>query len=96
MDKITLTIRSREKVVFAGEVFAFTSVNEKGIFDVLPEHENFISVIRDVLVIHKEKSEDKEELKIERGILRVLQNRVSVYLVPQVLATPQAPQATAQ
>lgn len=94
---IHLVIRSREKVAFEGEVFAFTSVNERGIFDVLPEHENFISVIRDLIVIHKKTPNgeaNKEELKIDRGIVRVIKNKVDAFLLPNV-ATP-TPPATPQ
>lgn len=77
---INVTVRSREKVVFEGEAIAFTSVNQKGIFDVLAQHENFISIIKDVLVVHREKDK-KEEFKVERGVIKVRENKVHVYLV---------------
>lgn len=81
---IAVTVRSREKIVFEGEAIAFTSVNQKGIFDVLPQHENFISIVRDVVVIHQEEGK-REEFKVERGVMKVKENKVHVYLVPHTL-----------
>ncbi len=76
---IILLIRKREKVIFDGKAKAFTSQNAKGVFDVIGMHANFVSVINDSFVIHKTDGQ-KEELKIEEGIVRVHNNNVTVYL----------------
>lgn len=74
-----VTIRNREKVVFQGEAKALTSLNEAGPFDVLPEHENFISIIKNTLILHKAGG-GREELKIDGGVIKVFNNKVEVYL----------------
>ena len=76
---IQLLVTSRENVIYKGEVLSLTSVNEKGIFDVLPMHANFISLISAKLIIG-EKDGSKKEIKINNGLLRVQQNRVEVYV----------------
>ena len=79
-ETITLTIRSRTGSTYnKQEVFAITSNNLKGPFDVLPEHENFISIIKDRLIVHKTRK-DKEEIKIDTGIIKVNDNIVNVFL----------------
>jgi len=79
MDQIDVVVRKREGVVFTGRVFAVSSLNEVGNFDVLPNHANFICTIKDLLTIHHTK-ERKEELKIDSGVLRAKGNLVEVYI----------------
>jgi F0F1-type ATP synthase epsilon subunit len=74
-----LVIRQREKVLFEGEVKAFSSSNERGTFDILYEHANFISLIRNSCVIRKVDG-TTIEMKIEEGIVRAHENKVMVYL----------------
>lgn len=74
-----MIIRDRKGVTFEGEVFAISSINEIGPFDVLHNHANFICTIKDSLTIHKTRDK-KEEIKIDNGILRAKENRVEVYI----------------
>lgn len=74
-----LTVIDREKKVFEGEVLAISTYNLKGIFDVLPYHENFISIIKTSLIIHATNHE-KKEIKLDRGVMQVFDNHVEAYL----------------
>ena len=77
---IRVKARSREAVTFEGEAVAVTSINDRGEFDVLPNHANFISIIKDYIIIKKK---DGQEQKIElKGptVLKVWKNRVDIYL----------------
>lgn len=76
---VYLTVREKENILFEDEIMAITSFNEKGIFDILPLHENFISIIKNSVIIHK-KGGKREVLKIESGILKVFENRINIYL----------------
>jgi F0F1-type ATP synthase epsilon subunit len=75
----TLVIRNKDKVLYSGPVFALTSVNDKGTFDILAEHENFISLIKDKVIVRTSPKE-KNEIQITNGILRVHRNKVYVYV----------------
>lgn len=70
---------SRGDILFEGEIESLSSVNDTGKFDVLQEHANFISLIRDYLVI-TEKGGRTQEMKIGSGILKVLDNKANIYL----------------
>lgn len=74
-----VSLRNREKVIYDGTAVAISSVNEKGIFDILPEHINFITMIKDTLTIHKP---DKtiQEYKIRTGLMRVSSNTIEIYV----------------
>ena len=76
---IRLVVMSREKVWFDGVVQSVTSVNDKGEFDVLAQHENFISIVRERLDLVDVRG-NKQQIPIEQGILQVTQNVVRVFL----------------
>ena len=79
-DSLFVTIRNRQKIVFDDEVKGLTSVNERGLFDILPQHESFICMIKDKLVLHK-KDGQHEDIQIVKGILRGYKNNVQIYIV---------------
>lgn len=74
---LIIDVRSPETIYYVGEAEGLSSVNEKGIFDVLSLHENFISLIRERIVIHQKIGQSKE-IKIENGIVKVFKNKVYV------------------
>lgn len=76
-------VMSPDMPIFDGEVFSVSSFNDKGPFDVLPQHKNFISLISQLIRIGFKNGTTKE-ISIQSGVLRVYQNRVDVYLTPQV------------
>ena len=75
----SLYIRARDGVVYQGKVKSVTSFNERGKFDILPEHANFISLIKDQIVI-KDEHDDIKQIKIDVGLLRTRENKVEIYL----------------
>jgi len=79
MNVISAVVRNREGIVFEGPVFAVSSINEIGPFDILSDHANFVCTIKDNLIIHQ--AEDKkQEIKIDTGILSVKANKIEVYI----------------
>lgn len=76
---LTVIIRNKDKILYNSQVFAVSSVNDRGTFDILPEHENFISLIKEKIVIHPTQKENKE-IQIENGILRAYKNKVYIYI----------------
>jgi len=78
-ETLTLLIRSREGIIYHGEIKSLTSVNEQGRFDILAGHANFISLIKEILIIRETTGEAKE-IKITDGILRVDKKKVEIYL----------------
>ncbi|MEK7186094.1 MAG: hypothetical protein AAB675_01910 [Patescibacteria group bacterium] len=76
---LVLKIQTKEGIAFNEEVSAITSFNDKGIFDVLPQHENFISIIKNQIIIHLLDGKTKE-MKIDHGVLMVSENEAQVFL----------------
>lgn len=79
MNSITVVVRKRDGVLFEGNVFAVSSTNEVGDFDVLPNHANFVCTIKDKLTIHHSQT-SKKDFTLDSGVLRAKENKVEVYL----------------
>jgi len=77
--KLYLTIRTRRGVMYDGEVQSITSFNDKGEFDVLREHTQFISIIKNRVVITQLDGEERE-FPVDNAIMRVKREYVEVFL----------------
>lgn len=77
--KLTVSVASSSKKFYEGEAKSVSSNNTVGPFDILPRHENFISLIRDRLSI-VDTSGKKFQLKITSGLLEVSGNQVRIFL----------------
>lgn len=77
--ELSVIVYGLESVVYEGKVRSVSSYNDKGLFDILPLHSNFISLIKDNLMIH-ERSGSKKEFKLKNGVLKVVANEVSIFL----------------
>lgn len=76
---LTVVVRNKDKVLYSGQAFAVTAINDKGPFDVLAQHENFISLIKEKVIIHSTPEEERQ-IQIENGIIRVYKDKVYVYV----------------
>jgi len=84
-----ITIRNREKVIFDGDAIALSSVNSEGPFDVLPQHINFISIIKEYITIYKP-DKSKQEYKLRIGLMKVNGNKIEIYVgIATQTPTPQ-------
>ncbi len=68
-----------ERIVFNGTAKAITSVNDKGVFDILPLHGNFVSIIKDRIIVYDSNGE-RRQLPIEKAILKVQKNKVWIFV----------------
>ena len=79
-----LKVTNPEGLVFGGNVKAISSSNSAGDFDVLAYHTNFISIIKNKLVLHLPDKTEKE-IPLDTGILRCYNNIVDIYLGIEVI-----------
>jgi F0F1-type ATP synthase epsilon subunit len=76
---LSVIIRSREGIKFEGEATTLSGINQRGTFDVLPQHANFICTIVKKLWL-QEPNGKRQEYNVENGVLHVSDNKVLVYL----------------
>lgn len=71
---------SPDKIIFEGQAEAITSVNERGEFDLLPLHENFITIVKTKAIIHLKIHGDKKEFQIGSGVIKIQKNKVYILI----------------
>ncbi len=83
LNELEVNIVSADDNVFDGTVRMLTSKNDDGEFDILPLHTNFITLIKEKIILHKT-TKDKQDIPITNGVLKVVENRVDIILGPFV------------
>jgi F0F1-type ATP synthase epsilon subunit len=78
-NKLDIAIKSALQTYFSGKASTVTSYNDTGMFDILPQHANFVSIIKNKIIVDKGLSTQKEVM-IERGVLSVRSNKIDIYL----------------
>jgi F0F1-type ATP synthase epsilon subunit len=78
-EQLNVKVITSSKLFYDGPAYAVSSINKIGPFDILPEHENFITLLKDKVVIHGLDGKDTE-IPCQNGLLEVSENRVRVFL----------------
>lgn len=72
-------MRSRTKNYFEGKVQSITAFNDKGEMDILPMHTNFVSIIKQYIILDKGLPSEKK-FDLDSGVLSVQDGKVDVYV----------------
>jgi F0F1-type ATP synthase epsilon subunit len=75
--KLFVRINDPDRIIFEDTAKAITSYNKRGVFDVLLYHENFITIIKQSVTIHREQQQPMV-IPIETGIMKVYENSVNI------------------
>lgn len=78
-NKLQALVKSTKRTYFVGSCYSITSNNERGEFDILPQHANIISLVKDYLIVDKSSASEKKFL-IHQGVLIAKENTVQVFL----------------
>jgi len=76
---MNLSIRSRNKLIFHGEVEYVSSINNTGPFDILSNHANFITLIKESIVMGLKGGKVKKYL-IRNGVMRVHKDQIDTFI----------------
>lgn len=79
MTDLTVNIRTARKSIYKGTASSVTSTNDKGEFDILSQHANFISLVRGYIILNKNTTQEKK-YAISTGIVKAEKNTVDVFL----------------
>lgn len=76
---LKVAIKSRKDTFFEGSAVSVSSQNATGVFDILPSHAHFISIVRNFVKVEKGDG-TTENFKVTTGVLRAFDDKVDVYL----------------
>lgn len=82
--KFKVKVRDTENIIYEGEVERISSYNEVGPFDIYPMHANFISIIRQELILYDNHQVVKES-QFEQAVMKVKQDSANIFLGIEVL-----------
>ncbi len=77
---ITVKIVNAMETLYQGPATSVSSVNNAGPFDILPLHTNFISLIKDRVIVRLVDGSKREFALSEMGLLRNRENAVTIFL----------------
>lgn len=72
-------IYSPFKTYFDGNALSVSAINDTGPFDVLSGHHKFMTILNEGEVVVRSDA-DKQRYKIDRGIMHVKENQITVFL----------------
>ncbi len=75
-----IKIHSPYRTYFDGLASSISATNDTGLFDVLPEHHKFMTILNEGEVVVRGDGDAKQVYKIDRGIMHVRNNQVVVFL----------------
>ena len=78
-DELNVLVYAPFKTYFDGLANSITAKNGKGIFDVLPMHHRFITLLDSGYLIINSKA-GVQKIEIDKGLMHVNQNLVTVFL----------------
>lgn len=77
--KLHVFVMTGDSIVYDDKATSVSSRNERGRFDILPMHTNFISIIKEFVIIQIS-PEEKKEIVIKNGIMRVYEDNVQIFV----------------
>ena len=83
---LSVIVRSEEKeMVWEGKADSVSSCNSQGVFDILPKHANFVTMIKNQPIQIQRKGALKKTIQPAVAVLSVQEDVVTIYTVNEVL-----------
>lgn len=80
LQKMHVKIYAPFRTYFEGEAESLSAVNKTGLFDILPLHKNFMTLLVPSTVTVRREGEPDFNLKVSRGVMHVKADKVTVFL----------------
>lgn len=80
MPILHLKVRDRQGIILETDVKYLSSFNEKGRFDVLPNHANFISLVDKKILYTPQDEKEEKMMEVKNGVMRVHENKIEIFL----------------
>jgi F0F1-type ATP synthase epsilon subunit len=76
---LQVRILSPKKMIFLGQADALSSMNSTGKFDILPQHANFITLVKNKPIVVTTKDGQQQSFTFNLAIVLAINNAVTVY-----------------
>ena len=79
---LSVRIISPKEELFNGEVESLSSANSAGVFDILPGHTKFVTIIEKKPIILRLKDQTQKKYEFDLAIIHVRTDKVDIYINP--------------
>lgn len=79
LQNLLVTVVSPQQIIYSGEAKSISSTNSSGLFDLIPEHANFVTIIENQPIIIRTNNNQKVEFKFPLAIIYITANTVKIY-----------------
>ncbi len=79
LENLLVTVVSPQQILYSGEAKSISSTNSSGVFDLIPEHANFVTIIEDKPIIIRSNKNQRIEFKFPLAIIYITDNTVKIY-----------------
>ncbi len=76
---LKVIIRDTNSTIFEGNAVAVSSSNDKGEFDILPGHKDYISVLNNKVTVYNMEGQETS-YDLTSGIIKVSEDKVEVFI----------------
>lgn len=81
---LQVKITSPKEIIFQGETLSVSSKNSHGVFDILPLHANFITLIENEPIVIRNTQKESQSFIFPVAIIYARDNRVDIYTDIQI------------
>lgn len=81
---LKVKITSPKEIIFQDDAFSVSSKNSKGVFDILPLHANFITIIENEPIVVRKANKEVQSFIFPVAIMYTRDNQVDIYTDIQI------------
>lgn len=78
-EELSVAIINPDEKVWEGKAESVSTENSVGPFDVLPQHSNFVTIVRDKPITIRETTGKQQTIAYKTAVLVVKENQVMIY-----------------
>jgi len=77
--EFTVSVISPDERLWEGQAVSVSSENSAGKFDILPQHANFVTIIKNTPIVVRTATTGNKTLKYKNAVIVVNYNKVAIY-----------------
>ena len=81
-DHISVVITEPEKIVWQGDVTALQSTNSEGMFEIIPDHARFLTILKGVDIVLYDGQEITATIPVIEAVLSFEHDTAQVFVQP--------------
>jgi len=78
-EEFVVTVVSPDERIWEGKAYSISSENSAGKFDILPEHANFVTIIKNKPIVIRTENKKEQIFTYKNAVLAINNGKVAIY-----------------